>query len=67
MARFKVGDEVKVVATKHQLKDVGITLTKLKGLKGRVVDVEGDEWCEVLMEDGWDWSLRPHHLAKVVS
>ena len=66
MNKFKVGDVVKVVATKRQLRGVGISLTELKGLKGTVTDVEGESWCVVLMEDNWSWSLRPSHLSKVV-
>ncbi|QVG64201.1 hypothetical protein Herod_00137 [Acinetobacter phage Herod] len=65
MTKYKVGDKIKVVATKLQQRDIGITSVNLKGEIGVVKSICSDG-VTANFKKGGDWSLRFSDIQKVV-
>lgn len=64
MDKFKVGDAVKVVATKSELNSIFAPL-HLKGFVGVITNINFDGFYRVRFEDDW-WNLRECDIDKVV-
>lgn len=65
MARFKIGDVVKVIATQSELDSI-FTPIELKGMVGTVVHINFDNFYRIdFMGD--HWNLRECDLDKVLT
>lgn len=64
MAKFKVGDVIKVVATKSEL-DSDFAPLHLKGSVGVITNINFDDFYRVRFEDDW-WNLRECDIDKVI-